>query len=584
MGQLAVLLARPDGSRQVLVLHQGYRLDDHDAPGIAHLGGNDFIAAFTGHGNDSTLGVARLQIGPGGIREGLRTTVTLSAPATYAHLLEVGDPSGRLLILTRSINWNPTGLWLDPVTLEVSEPFLAVPGAPADGDPNALGGSGGRPYLVTRQIAGSALVALVNDHPLSYRNGIVVAELAAGAWRRIDGTQLRAIDDPTPWDPFTELDVVVEPGGDWVPWVHDVQQDVAGRTAVAWSERHRPRAGETAIPGLRYRVAERGSDGWRVGAPWHAGSALYDRELDYAGGIAFAADSVDRLTFVSDVDPFSGLVVPPQRRRRFDLRRDNDRVFVRQGAQESGEQLRPRPATPIGVGVAHATWMLSGEYRKYTDFDTRAELLVHEPGVSCFRAGDRHVDLPFGLGEHGAMPPIPRAALADYLAAAEQFLEFGAGSSTLIALAAGVRRIASVDFDADLLDALEMVADAQGHRARFESRLVAVDQISDEGYPVGDHDVVATGRRYVAAGLDVAPPPLVLIGGRYRVASFLEVLKAVTEPTVVLWDDYLESGHYHLVEEIMSPTQFFEGLAMFAVPAPIAVPDALLDRAYRDPR
>jgi hypothetical protein len=360
------------------LLHQGYRIDDHLAPGIARVDEATLLAAFTGHGDDAALGLVRLRIDEGGMAETARRTVVLPGPTTYAHVLDVGDEAGRLLVITRSIGWCPTGLWVHPHTLEVSEPFLLVRHVAAAGDPGLLPGQGGRPYLVSRQLPGAALIALVPDHPSAFRNGIVVAEISSGWWRRMDGTPVRAIDDPTDWDAFAVLDQVAPPGGEWVPWVQDVSRDSAGATAVAWSERRYLPDG-TAAGGLRYRVSVLRDGSWHLHPPLHAGEALYPGEPDYAAGVCFAdARTTDRLWAVSSVNPRTG-AGSGTRRRLYAVQLGDAAPRVRRvGLRMRDDVMRPR-VSGDGVDGAHARWLLGGRYRSYKAFDTRPVVTVRRP-------------------------------------------------------------------------------------------------------------------------------------------------------------------------------------------------------------
>ena len=51
-------------------------------------------------------------------------------------------------------------------------------------------------------------------------------------------------------------------------------------------------------------------------------------------------------------------------------------------------------------------------------------------------------------------------------------------------------------------------------------------------------------------------PDLVLIDGRFRVASFLTPLKNCELGTTIIFDNYLERRYYHIVEEMVLPINF----------------------------
>ncbi|WDY57916.1 O-linked N-acetylglucosamine transferase, SPINDLY family protein [Pseudomonas sp. PSKL.D1] len=60
-------------------------------------------------------------------------------------------------------------------------------------------------------------------------------------------------------------------------------------------------------------------------------------------------------------------------------------------------------------------------------------------------------------------------------------------------------------------------------------------------------------------------PDVILIDGRFRVACFVTACLRVTKPTIVLFDDYLDRPHYHVVERLLAPTEFIGRMARFDV-------------------
>ncbi|MAO75600.1 MAG: hypothetical protein CL699_04770, partial [Chloroflexi bacterium] len=61
-------------------------------------------------------------------------------------------------------------------------------------------------------------------------------------------------------------------------------------------------------------------------------------------------------------------------------------------------------------------------------------------------------------------------------------------------------------------------------------------------------------------------PDVVLIDGRFRVACFLKSLLHAPPNTVILFDDYINRPHYHVVEEFLTPDQTCGRQASFIVP------------------
>lgn len=58
----------------------------------------------------------------------------------------------------------------------------------------------------------------------------------------------------------------------------------------------------------------------------------------------------------------------------------------------------------------------------------------------------------------------------------------------------------------------------------------------------------------------------ILIDGRFRVLCFLISLKNASEDTRILFDDYVNRPHYHIVEELLKPVEFCGRQALFIVP------------------
>ena len=59
---------------------------------------------------------------------------------------------------------------------------------------------------------------------------------------------------------------------------------------------------------------------------------------------------------------------------------------------------------------------------------------------------------------------------------------------------------------------------------------------------------------------------VVLIDGRFRVASFLFSLMKAKEGSVIIFDDFMNRPHYHVVEEVLEVHENFGRQAVFKVP------------------
>lgn len=78
-----------------------------------------------------------------------------------------------------------------------------------------------------------------------------------------------------------------------------------------------------------------------------------------------------------------------------------------------------------------------------------------------------------------------------------------------------------------------------------------------------------------------ALPDTVLIDGRFRVLCFLVSLKHASEGTKIIFDDYLNRPHYHIVEEFVSYTEICGRQACFIVPQKMLVDLEMLESMIR---
>jgi hypothetical protein len=60
-------------------------------------------------------------------------------------------------------------------------------------------------------------------------------------------------------------------------------------------------------------------------------------------------------------------------------------------------------------------------------------------------------------------------------------------------------------------------------------------------------------------------PDTVLIDGRFRVACFLKSLISAKPKTRIIFDDYMNRPHYHIVEEIIRPRETCGRQSLFVV-------------------
>lgn len=186
------------------------------------------------------------------------------------------------------------------------------------------------------------------------------------------------------------------------------------------------------------------------------------------------------------------------------------------------------------------------------------------------------------------IPSIPHmedagiALLAERLKGVKIFLEYGSGGSSIMAAQAGIRRIYSVDSDLMFLQSVQKRLIADGiPRRRYVPVYVDIGRTGNWGRPVNENHAKdwpnycsAPWVRLEQAG---EKPSLVLIDGRFRVASFLVTAMLAPPGCVILFDDYVDRPEYHLVEQHLKPVRFEGRMAEFIVAPLLDAKAALFD-------
>lgn len=128
------------------------------------------------------------------------------------------------------------------------------------------------------------------------------------------------------------------------------------------------------------------------------------------------------------------------------------------------------------------------------------------------------------------------------------YFEYGCGKSTWWVYRSTDAQIRSVDTSREWLGKVRALLGA-GSEERVELQWVDVGPLGEWGKPAS---LARRGqfRDYTdwpwTLGL---APDLVLVDGRFRIASFLTTLQRATEGTIVLFDDYADRPIYHVAEE-----------------------------------
>ena len=166
--------------------------------------------------------------------------------------------------------------------------------------------------------------------------------------------------------------------------------------------------------------------------------------------------------------------------------------------------------------------------------------------------------------------------LSEALAEASHYGEYGVGASTTWVYRNFGCQIRAVDTDAHWIKLVKKEANS------LRCKIVHVDvgPLRRWGFPQTYMSAEEFPRYFDAIFGDNFSPDLILVDGRFRVACFLTSVKRAKPGTIIIFDDYPERPHYHVVEEVLSPEKVGSRQAKFSVPASfdLARLDFLLDK------
>lgn len=219
-------------------------------------------------------------------------------------------------------------------------------------------------------------------------------------------------------------------------------------------------------------------------------------------------------------------------------------------------------------------------------------LLKHQIDAIVRFARRRFDRSPIRISREPAFDPETAAWFRARIATCASYLEFGGGASTLLAADANIPTV-SVESDARFAEALRKAVPAGAAVTVLAPPIGATE---DWGYPLWITPTPARVRRwrqYPSCGIEALAklpvfPELVLVDGRFRRACALHVAAAAQAQGArceILFDDYAERAHYHLVETALGPPRMIGRAALFCVEGATAdttVSSAMLAAAESD--
>ncbi len=144
--------------------------------------------------------------------------------------------------------------------------------------------------------------------------------------------------------------------------------------------------------------------------------------------------------------------------------------------------------------------------------------------------------------------------------------EYGCGQSTVWMARNTKCKILAVDSSDIWVNRVQKRIDKLKDPERIKLIYANCGTISHFGYPK-DYSARFSYKNYLNSIWDYEiKPDLVLIDGRFRVASFLTSLLRSIPGTKILFDDYTKRTQYHLVEEFLTPKIKTSRQALFIRP------------------
>ena len=146
------------------------------------------------------------------------------------------------------------------------------------------------------------------------------------------------------------------------------------------------------------------------------------------------------------------------------------------------------------------------------------------------------------------------------------YLEYGCGGSTVYACnVALVKSVISVDTDEKWIKAV--LASVDRKISKVEVVFCDLGEVENWGFPKSEEKVhdfwkYMVSPWEVSKKLDLSPD-VILIDGRFRVASFLYSLINAQAGTIILFDDYSLRPHYFVVEEFCGLNQLCGRMGLF---------------------
>lgn len=160
------------------------------------------------------------------------------------------------------------------------------------------------------------------------------------------------------------------------------------------------------------------------------------------------------------------------------------------------------------------------------------------------------------------------------MSTAKSYAEYGCGASTIWVARNTNAQIYGVDSSREWID---FVRQNIGNREAV-LRWVDCGTLGKWGTPLTYEKRHNFSVYFNCVWLDRVNPDTILIDGRFRVSCFLSALKHAAEGTRIIFDDYVNRPHYHIIEEVVPRTETYGRQCLFTVPSKNTLDSALLEK------
>lgn len=349
-----------------VVLHQGFRNDDHNAPVFYARPDGSLLAVYALHNNDRKHYYRISQPGnwlKWGDEQHYEHLYERAGNVTYMNLFAL-ETEGKLYNFFRGIEFNPSFI--------CSQDHGETWGQPTHFIQSELAGRH-RPYA---RYAGDGKdtihISFTDAHPRQFGNSIYYAAFRGGAFHRANGQRIKSLEAGGALKP-SEAELVFRGGGGEGRGNDLSALRSAWTSSIAIDSKGHPHIGYTLYlsnTDHRYRLASWDGQRWIDREVAHAGKCLYDRESSYTGLITL--DPVDPTTVLisTDVNPTTGEDTGGLHeiyRASVSLDSQTNNIAWEPVTRDSSvRNLRPVVARD---GKTRVIAWLRGDFRTYTDYE-----------------------------------------------------------------------------------------------------------------------------------------------------------------------------------------------------------------------